>query len=206
MLDFEFIWNNWFFIASGVGVTLGITFLSFACSIPIAAWIAKGRHSSFSLFRTLSAAYALLIDGIPLYLLIFLVFLVLPQLGISLPILASSTLVLTIYYSSRLSVILDGHFLSPPKNKGGFLVSIIPQLTNEFNGMIKDTTIISMAGFVRDIMWRAKDIGRVEFRILEAYIVAMLIYLILITSISLSARALTRKLAISEPDSNKLRN
>ena len=184
--------------ASGVGKTLGITILSFVCSVPIAALIAKGRRSSLPLVRTLSAGYVLVVDGIPLYLLIFLVFLVLPQIGISLPILASAALVLTIYYSSRLSGILDGYFLSPENNKGRFWVSILPQLTNEFNGMIKDTTIISMAGFVHDVMWRAKDIGRDEFRILEAYLVAIFVYLILITGISLGAKALTRKLVKSE--------
>lgn len=202
MLDFEFIRDNWLFIASGVGATLGITILSFVCSVPIAALIAKGRRSSLPLVRTLSAAYVLLIDGIPLLLLIFLVFLVLPQIGISLPILASAALILTIYYSSRLSVILDGYFLSPEKTKGGFPLSLIPQLTNEFNGMIKDTTIISTAGFVHDVMWRAKDIGRAEFKILEAMLVATLVYLILITSISLGAKALTRKLKDSKSDSD----
>ncbi|MBI5932133.1 MAG: ABC transporter permease subunit [Chloroflexi bacterium] len=200
MLDFEFVWNNWLFIAGGVGETLGITILSFACALPVAALIAKGRRSSHPLVKSLSAAYILLIDGIPLYLLIFLVFLVLPQIGIFLPILASATLILTIYYSSRLSVILDGQFLFPEANKGRFWVSIIPQLTNEFNGIIKDTTIISMAGFVHDVMWRAKDIGRDEFRILEAYLVAIFVYLILITGISLGAKALTRQLAKPEQE------
>lgn len=198
MLDFEFIWDNWLFIAGGVGATLGITILSFACALPAAAVIAKGRRSSRPLVSSLSALYVLLIDGIPLYLLIFLVFLVLPQIGISLPMLASATLILTIYYSSRLSVILDGYFLSPENNKGRFWVSILPQLTIEFNGMIKDTTIISMAGFIHDVMWRATKIGRAEFRNLEAIIIAVAIYLILITCISLGAKALTRKLTVSE--------
>jgi hypothetical protein len=61
MLDFGFIRDNWLFIASGIGATLGVTIFSFLLAAPIAAIVGGGRRSTiipikavFSLYTGLS--------------------------------------------------------------------------------------------------------------------------------------------------------
>jgi His/Glu/Gln/Arg/opine family amino acid ABC transporter permease subunit len=193
MLDFEFIRNNWLYIAAGTGDTLGIAIVSFLLASALAMGIARGRRSPFLPIKALSTSYVVLIDGIPLLLLIFFIFLGLPQLGIILPGFWAGVLALTVNYSSRLSEIFDTQLAAVEKRSTGIWLSRSPRLANEFTGMIKDSTIISIGGLIHDVYWRATRAGRAEFHVLEAYIIAALIYLILITIVSLGMKALKPK-------------
>jgi len=191
MLDFDFIRENWLFIATGIGETLGIAIFSFLLATPIAMVVAKGRHSTLLPIKALSTFYVWLMDGIPLLLLIFFIFLALPQLGISLPgLLGSGVLAMTINYGSRMSKIFYERLAAIRTIQGETRLSLIPLLANEFTGMIKDSTLISVTGFIHDVMWRATRVGRADFKNLEAFIIAAIIYLMLVTIISLGAKIL----------------
>jgi polar amino acid transport system permease protein len=190
VLDFDFIRDNWLFIATGIGATLGIAIFSFLLSVPIAMIVASGRRSTLLPINALSTFYAWLIDGIPLLLQIFFIFLALPQLGIVLPGFGAGVLVLTVNYGARMSEVFYAHCAVTGKNQGETRLSLIPPLTNEFTSMIKDSTLISVTGFIHDILWRATRVGRAEFKMLEALIIAAIIYLILITIISLGSKVL----------------
>jgi cystine transport system permease protein len=71
MLDFEFIRDNWLFIATGISTTLGIAIFSFLLVAPIALLVARARSSTLFPIKALSTLYVWLIDGIPLLLQIF---------------------------------------------------------------------------------------------------------------------------------------
>ena len=190
MFDFDFILDNWLFIATGIGATLGVTIFSFLLASPIAAIVAGGRRSTFLPVRAIFSFYVLFIDGIPLFLQIFFIFLALPQLGIIFPGFGAALLVLTLNYSSRMSEVFYGLFTTKEKSRDKTLSSWIPPFANEFNNMIKDSALLSATGFIHEIMWRATRVGRAEFRNLEALIVAAVIYLILITGITVGAKVL----------------
>lgn len=184
MLDFAFIRDNWLFIAMGIGVTLGITSVSLFAATPLAILLAAGRRSPFLPFKALSTFYVWLIDGVPLLLQIFFVFLALPQLGIMLPGYLAAVTVLTIYYSARISDIFSAHFAGGETLREGTWQPLVPKIAHEFVAMIKDSTLIATTGFIHDVFWRAQRVGRAEFKNLEALIVAAVIYLIVATVIS----------------------
>ena len=194
MLDFDFIRENWLYIATGIGATLGITVISFLFATPIAMMTARGRRSTLLPINALSTFYVWLLDGIPLLLQIFFIFLVLPRIGIILPGFWGAVLVLTLNYGSHMSKIFYERFANNGKSQGKFWIPLIQPLTDEFTSMLKDTTLIALTGFIHDVYWRATRMGRLEFKILEAYILATLIYLILITVISFGARMLNGSL------------
>jgi polar amino acid transport system permease protein len=127
-------------------------------------------------------------NGIPLLLQIFFIFLALPQLGIYLPGFWAGVLALAINYGARMSGNFYDRFANTEKNQDETQLSLIPVFANEFIGMIKDSTLISMTGFIHEAMWRATRVGRVEFKNLEAFIIAAIIYLILISIISYSVK------------------
>ena len=181
MLDFEFIRDNWLYIAMGLGATLGITLVSLLISIPLAVLIARGRRSTTLPFNALSALYVYLADGVPLLLQIFFVFLALPQLGIILNGIWAAITVLTVYYSARLSDLFYAH--EPALENARALV---PKIAGEYVGMIKDTTLVAATGFIHDVYWRAGRVGRAEFKNLEALAIAAVIYLVVNTLISVS--------------------
>jgi polar amino acid transport system permease protein len=188
MLDFGFIRDNWLFIATGIGETLGIAIFSFLLATPIAVLVAKGRHSTSLPIKALSTFYVLLIDGIPLLLQIFFIFLVLPQLGFILPGFWAGVLALAINYGAHMSGIFYTRLENTGKSQDEIRFSLIPPFSSEFISMIKDSTLISITGFVHDVMWRATKLGREEFKNLETLIIAAVIYLILITIISYSVK------------------
>jgi polar amino acid transport system permease protein len=190
MLDFEFIRDHWLFITTGISATLGVAIFSFLLAIPIALMVARGRHSTFVPINALSTFYIWLIDGIPLLLQVFFILLALPQLRIFLPGFWAAVLVMAINYGSRMSRIFYEGFITTGKSQGEIRTSLIPPLTEEFTNMIKDSTLISVTGFLHDVMWRATRVGREEFKNLEALTIAAIIYLILFTVFSLGGKAL----------------
>jgi polar amino acid transport system permease protein len=199
MFNFEFIRDNWLFVATGIGETLGVVIFSFLLAVPIAMTVAKGCCSTFLPINALSRFYVWLIDGIPLLLQIFFIFLALPQLRIFLPGFWAAVLVLAVNYGSRLSKIFYERFTG--KSQGEIWTSLLPPLTNELANMIKDSTLISVTGFLHDVMWRTTKVGRTEFHMLEAFTIAAIIYLILFTIVSLGGKALTTIMTTSESSS-----
>lgn len=190
MFDFEFIRDNWLFITLGTGVTLEITLSSFFLAVPIGIMLAKARRSAFLLLRVLSSCYVFLVDGIPLLLQIFFIFLALPQLGIFLPGIWSAVFVLAVYYSARLSAIFYERSVAVGGIQEGIRPALVPILGKELTATIKDTTLIATTGFIHDVFWRATRAGRAEFHMLEALTVAALVYLILNTTITLGLGAI----------------
>jgi polar amino acid transport system permease protein len=188
MLDFEWIQSNWLYIALGLGDTLGVTLISLFIAIPLALLIAGGRRSTFLPFKAMSRAYVYLADGVPLLLQIFFVFLALPQLGIVLNGIWSAIVILTFYYSARLSDIFYPRGLSLGNIRELGLRPLLPKIAGEYVLMIKDTTLVTATGFIHDVYWRAGQIGRPAFKNLEALLIAALIYLLVNTLISVSFR------------------
>ncbi len=198
MFDFEFIRDKWLFIATGIGATLGVAIFSFLLATPIAVMIAKGRRATLLPIKALSTFYIWLIDGIPLLLQIFFIFLALPQLGITLPGFWAAVLVMAVNYGSRMSAIFYERFAIPGKHPGETRTSLISPLTNELTSLIKDSTLISVTGFIHDVLWRATRVGRPEFKMLEAFTIAAIIYLLLFTIISLGSKAFKTTRTTSE--------
>lgn len=188
MFDFAFIRDNWLYIALGLGDTLGITLVSLFIAIPLGLLVAKGRRSTSILFRMLSVFYVALLDGIPLLIQIPFVFLALPQVGIMLSGFEGAVFILTLYYTVPLSDLFTMHAATSGKFRLADLRSLAPKIAGAYVALIKDSTLVSLSGFIHDVYWRAQQLGRPQFKNLEALVVAALIYLIVNTLISYSFR------------------
>jgi len=195
-LDTIFIRKNLLFIAGGMGETIYISILSIGLAICLALLTALGRLSTFPPFYALSTFYVSLIRGTPLLLQIFFFFLALPQLGIVLPGLFAGVLALGLNYGAYMSETFRAGISSVSKGQREAAIAIgmtpqqtmqrivlpqalrfaIPPMGNDFISMTKDSALVSITGFVHDIMWRATRVGRAEFNNLEALIVAAVFY------------------------------
>lgn len=198
-LDSEFIQENLAFVASGAGVTIGISLLSIALATILALLAALGRLSKFPPIYALSTFYVSLIRGTPLYLQIFFFFLALPQLGIILPGLWAGVLALGLNYGAYMSEIFRAGLSSVGRGQREAAMAIgmtqgqmmgrvvipqalrfaIPPTGNEFIAMLKDSALVSVTGFVHELMWRATKVGRATFHNLEALIMAAIFYWIM---------------------------
>jgi polar amino acid transport system permease protein len=195
-LDFEFIRNNMFFIAGGLGQTLLVSILSITLATILALLAALGRLSTVPPIYALSTFYVSLIRGTPLYLQIFFFFLALPQLGIILTGLMAGVLALGLNYGAYMSEIFRAGLASVGKGQREAAIALgmnpwqtmkrivlpqamrfaIPPTGNEFIAMTKDSALVSATGFVHEVMWRATRVGRAQFHNLEALIMAAFFY------------------------------
>lgn len=198
-LDGEFIRENIRFIASGIGVTIGISILSIILATLLALLAALGRLSTFPPIYALSTFYVSLIRGTPLFLQLFFFFLALPQLGIVLSGLWSGVLALGLNYGAYMSEIFRAGIASVGKGQREAAMALgmtpsqtmrrvilpqalrfaIPPTGNEFIAMTKDSALVSATGFVHELMWRATKVGRAYFRSMEALIMAAIFYWIM---------------------------
>jgi polar amino acid transport system permease protein len=195
-IDFEFIRNNMFFIAGGLGETLLVSVLSITLATILALLAALGRLSTIPPVYALSTFYVSLIRGTPLYLQIFFFFLALPQLGIILTGLFAGVLALGLNYGAYMSEIFRAGLASVGKGQREAAIALgmnpwqtmkrivlpqalrfaLPPTGNEFIAMTKDSALVSATGFVHEVMWRATRVGRAQFHNLEALIMAAIFY------------------------------
>ncbi|HET6846823.1 MAG TPA: amino acid ABC transporter permease, partial [Anaerolineales bacterium] len=160
-LDYQFIAENWSFIASGITSTIGISILSILLATFLALVAALGRLSTFPPFFALSTFYVSLIRGTPLYLQIFFFFLALPQLGIILPGLWAGVLALGLNYGAYMSEIFRAGMAAVGKGQREAAMALgmtgaqtlrrvilpqalrfaIPPTGNEFIAMTKDSAL-----------------------------------------------------------------
>lgn len=217
-LDFAFI-RNWIgFIFGGVGLTILLAILSITLACLLALLGALGRLSKIPPAYALATFYISLIRGTPLLLQVIFFFLALPQLGIRLSGLWAGVLALGLNYGAYMTEIMRAGIQSVGIGQREAALAIgmtqsqimrrvvlpqalrlvVPAIGNEFIAMLKDTSLISVTGFVQEILWRAQNVGQQRFRSLETLLVAALFYWIITILFTTVQRRLETYLAKGE--------
>lgn len=198
-LDWSFIQEYWFFIFQGIGLTILLSVLSIVLATVLSLLGALGRLSKYPPAYALATFYISLIRGTPLLLQVIFFFLALPQLGILLTGLWAGVLALGLNYGAYMTEIMRAGIQSVDLGQREAALAIgmtqpqimrrivlpqalrlvIPPIGNQFIAMLKDTSLISVTGFVWEILWRAQKVGRSNFRSLEALLVAAAFYWII---------------------------
>jgi polar amino acid transport system permease protein len=195
-IDTGFIRKNAAFIATGVWQTLFISIVSILLAILLAVLTALGRLSTIPPIYALSTFYVSLIRGTPLFLQIIFFYLALPQLNIVLPAIWAGILPLGLNYGAYMSETFRAGISSVSKGQREAAAALgmtptqtmrrivlpqalrfaIPPMGNDFISMTKDSALVSVTGFVHEIMFRATRVGRATFNNLEALIIAAVFY------------------------------
>jgi polar amino acid transport system permease protein len=198
-LDWAFMQEYWYFIFQGVGLTILLSVLSIVLATVLSLLGALGRLSKYPPAYALATFYISLIRGTPLLLQIIFFFLALPQLGIRLTGLWAGVLALGLNYGAYMTEIMRAGIQSVDLGQREAALAIgmtqpqimrrivlpqalrlvIPPIGNQFIAMLKDTSLISVTGFVWEILWRAQKVGRANFRSLEALLIAAIFYWII---------------------------
>lgn len=198
-LDFEFMNEFFSFIAKGIVQTILISAASIVLAVILALLSALARLSGAPIAVAASTFYISLIRGTPLYLQIIFFFLALPQMGIRLSGFWSGVFALGINYGAYMSEIFRAGIQSVGRGQTEAATALgmtakqrlrliilpqalrfaIPPIGNQFIAMLKDSALVSITGFVREVLWLAQKVGRQNFRNLEALLMAALLYWIL---------------------------
>ena len=198
-LNIPFIKEYTPFIALGAVQTILISVVSITVAMILALSTALARLSKIAPLEAISTFYISLIRGTPLYLQIIFFFLALPQMGIFMSGFYAGVTALGLNYGAYMSETFRAGILSVGKGQHEAATAlgmntrqkmiyiilpqalrvVIPPMGNDYIAMLKDSSLVSVTGFVREILWRAQRLGRQKFKNLEALIIAAAFYWVL---------------------------
>ena len=186
--------NSILFIASGVGITLLYTLISFSVGLCLGTVLSTVRSNKFA--NSIIRHFISLIRGTPLILQLSFFYFAIPNvLGIRINILTAGILTFSLNSTAYITEILRGGIQSLPKGQfeasqtleiPNFLMwkdiifpqvfrNVFPSLMNEFITLIKETALISVLGEM-DIMRRAQTVAAQQFSYFGPLCIAGLSY------------------------------
>jgi polar amino acid transport system permease protein len=195
-LDWSVAWQHRDLLAEGVLVTVLLTVLTMAIAIPGGILVMLVRRSSVRAFRALGTAYVEFFRNLPLILLVYWTFYVLPTIvDIELSAFATSLIALSLNVSAYNAETFRAGVNSIRKGQqqAGLALGmsswqvmrkiilpqaarrILPVLASTWVALFKDTSLVSVIA-VGDLAHNAQQIRSQTFRVLEMLTVMALIY------------------------------
>jgi polar amino acid transport system permease protein len=167
--------------------------------------------------RLLAFVYLWLFRGTPLLAQILFFYAVLPQLGLTLSVIATGLLALGVNEGARMAEIVRSGLLAVPKEQREaagslglkrtqtFVLIVLPQamrailppLGNNYTYMIKATSLLSVISFA-ELLRTSQQLAQSTARPLEVYSAAMIYYIAIVTAVTLAQRWFEARAARSE--------
>ncbi len=216
-IDLAFIGEWGPFIVGGAGLTIIISVVSITFATVLALIGAISRLSGNAYLNGVASLYVSLARGTPLIVQLYFVYLALPQVGIVLDAVHAGIIALTFNYGAYMTEIFRAGIQAVPRGQREAAEAlgmperlvmrrivlpqavriVIPAIGNEFIAMIKDSSLVSLLS-VEELLFRSRLVGQQNFRSLEAFIIAALIYWILTIAFSNFQQRLERRMARSD--------
>jgi polar amino acid transport system permease protein len=194
-LSYTFIWSRLIFLLEAAVITIYVSMLSIFCACVLALMGALARLSKSGPAFGLATFYISFFRGTPLLLQVYLIYLGLPQIGVTLPAIPSGVIALSLCYGAYMAEIFRAGIEGVPPGQREAARSlglrehlilrkivlpqamrlIVPPVGNQFIQMLKDSSLVSVLG-VWELTFVARTQGRAEFRNLEMLITAAIIY------------------------------
>lgn len=217
-LDFSQIVPYIPFILEGVKVTLLFTFLSALFGFIWGSVLALIKISNLKPLKWLAVAYTSVFRGTPLILQLTFVYYATPQItGYNISALEAGVLTFTLNSGAYISETIRAGILAVDKGQREAamalgvpyrrmmldiilpqaLKNILPALVNESIALLKESALVSVIG-VADIMQNANVVKGTTFRYFEPYIIAGILYYVMVMLLTGAARTLERRLRRSD--------
>lgn len=195
---FDYMTNG--MMLEGAWTTVWLSIIAMLLGLGLGLVAAMMKMYGNRLLRIIADFYIWLFRGTPILIQLVIIYTGLPQLGIRFSVIESAIIGLALNEGAYLAEIIRAGIMSVDKGqddaaravgmswrKRMWLVilpqatrTIIPPLGNQFNGMLKTTSLASVISMQE--LWRsAQMLAQIEFRVLEAYIVAAIWYLVLVS-------------------------
>lgn len=221
-LDFSVVWRNLdFLIIQGflgfgnfVGGTLRLAIPSIVLGFILGIFIGLGRLSRRAWLRVPATLYVEFFRGVPLVMVIFWIWIVIPMvLRIKIPEFSVALTAFVIFEAAYLGEIVRAGVQSVPRGQveaatavglsssqtmrhvvlPQALKNMIPSLVTQFIVLFKDTSLASIIGFM-DLTKAAQVVNNREIRPFELYLFIAVVYWVCTYSMSRYARSLEKRL------------
>ncbi len=201
----------------GLRLTLGVSLSALLLSVVFGTLLGVVRSVRLPILGALSEAYVELVRGIPLIVLLSVVYYGLPALGVTLGGFPSAVLALGLYSAAYTSEIVRGGLSSVPTGQLEAARSLglsrlqslrfvvlpqawrvaLPALGNEFVSLILGSSLAS-AVTLQELFAAGKYITNATYRQFEVYAVLALVYFLLTFTLTRLLRLLERRLSRGE--------
>ncbi|GBD47921.1 amino acid ABC transporter permease [Methylopila sp. Yamaguchi] len=201
------------FLVRGAGWTLVLSLLGFVGGTILGLPVALARSSKLKALRMISSAYVQLIQGVPLPVIMFVVYFGLSIGGFEVPALVAAGLAMTAYSSAYLGEIWKGCIQAVPKTQWEaaeclaltgpqrFVHVILPQAlkiavpptVGFLVQIVKNTSYSVVIGFF-DLTYSAKVLNNSTYKPFLVFSVAAALYFVICYPLSLLAGRFERKL------------
>ena len=195
---FEYLING--LMLQGAWTTVWLSVVSMVIGLVLGVIAALMKMYGNGALRASANFYIWLFRGTPILIQLVIIYTGLPQLGIRLSVIEAAIVGRALNEGAYLAEIIRAGIMSVDKGQNDAARSlgmawpermrivilpqatrtIIPPLGNQFNGMLKTTSLASVIS-MEELMRNAQMLAQVEFRILEVYVVAAIWYLILVS-------------------------
>ena len=213
MIDFQLIINKFPLLLRGAVITLEIAALGTFIGIIFGTLLGLGHRSKNSLIRILVTIYVTIMRGTPMLIQIFIVYYVLPQIGLGLPRFWAAALAIGFNSAAYISQIIKAGIQSvgfgqiEAAQVMGFskwqitrfiilpqaFAVVLPALGNELITLIKDSSLASTIG-VAELTREASQISSATYDYMSIYLAVAFIYLVMTFSLSQLVRYLEKRM------------
>tara|TARA_R110002167_G_scaffold19978_22_gene73289 strand:+ start:1170 stop:1922 length:753 start_codon:yes stop_codon:yes gene_type:complete len=195
---FQYLFSG--YMVEGVWTTVWLAVVSMIIGVTLGVVLAFMKMSQTGVLRAFANTYIWLWRGTPLLVQMVIIYTGLPQVGIRLGVIESAILALSLHEGAYFAEIVRSGILSVSKGQEDasralgmkwaqrMRIVILPQATrviipplgNQFNLMLKTTSLASVIS-MEELLRHAQQLAQIEFRVLEVYLVAACWYILLTT-------------------------
>lgn len=211
-MDWELMFRHLPLYLKGAVVTMELTVASLLLGFAGGLLIVALRLGRIKILQIAASAYISIIRGTPLLLQIMLIFYAFPFCGVNLAPMPSGILALSMNLAAYMAETLRGGIQAVPEwQKGAAYLDgctrlqclryivlpqafyiILPQLGNMSVSMIKDTAMVSVIT-ITELLRTAQIVYAVNFKPVEAYLAAAVLYYFLSEAVSKIFRVIEKK-------------
>lgn len=201
-------------LAALVEITVPLSLLSFAIALVIAVLVALARLYAPAPLKALAWAYVQVFRGTPLVVQLFIVYFGLPGVGIELSAFPAAVITLALNTGAYASEAVRASILSIPRGQFEAARSlnlsrsatfrrvvapqamriVLPPLANDFIDLVKGTSLVFAITLI-DLFQVGRQIAATTYEPLIMYTLVALIYLAVVSLLSLGQNQLERKVS-----------
>jgi len=199
-------WSSFFqylfswYMLEGAWTTVWLTCVSMGIGIVLGTCAALMKLGRSRILRRIADFYVWLWRATPLLVQLVIIYTGLPQLGIRFGVVESALIGFGLNEGAYFAELLRAGIMSVDAGQSDAARAlglsyfrmmrlvilpqaarvVVPPLGNQFNGMLKTSSLASVIS-MEELLRHAQELAQIEFRVLEAYMVAAVYYVILTT-------------------------
>lgn len=208
-LEWNLMLENLPVLAEGLRLTVMVSVAGMSLALLCGALLTAMRRSRFGLLWRAARLYTELVLGIPILVLMYIIFFMLPEFHILIESLTAGLLTLTLYYSPYIAEVIRGALNAMPTGQieaaktvgmSNFRIMqrilvpqaiglMLPPLTGLFIGLIKDSALLSVIS-VHEFTFQAKEVVSRTYAPFEIYVMVAVGYWLLNSVLEVTLRKL----------------